>query len=156
MCSSDLEVMTWEYGSHASTFGGNPVSCAAAVATMDLLEGRVAGVPNGSLVENARVVGEHLKQRLLQWRRNTPVVGDVRGLGLMIGIEYVKKDECHSPDADLRNAVVDECFKRGMLVLGCGPNTLRLAPPLTLSIEQADWAAECIAASTQAACAAGK
>jgi 4-aminobutyrate aminotransferase len=149
------EVMTWEYGSHASTFGGNPVACAAALATMDLLEGRVEGVANGSLIENARVVGEHLKQRLLQWRRDTPVVGDVRGLGLMIGIEYVKNDECHSPNANLRNAVVDECFKRGMLVLGCGPNTLRLAPPLTLSIEQADWAAECIAASTQAACAAG-
>lgn len=150
------EVMNWEYGSHASTFGGNPVSCAAALATLDLLEGKAPGSPQGGLLENARAVGEYLKARLTSLREKHKAIGDVRGLGLMIGAEIVEPNQVCSATGkprrapELRNKLLDECFHRGLLILGCGANTLRFAPPLTVTREQAGWAVDQIDAALQA------
>jgi len=138
------EVMNWEYGSHASTFGGNPVSCAAALATLDLLEGKAPGVPEGGLVENARAVGEHLLGRLRELKKKHALIGDVRGLGLMVGAEIVSPEDGRTPAPDLRNRVLMEAFQQGLLILGCGPNTVRFAPPLVVSREQTDWAVDCL------------
>ncbi len=129
------EVMDWKPGSHASTFGGNPVSCAAALATLELLE-------NG-LIENAARVGAHILRRLKDWPARFGVVGDVRGLGLMIGIELKVPG--------LRDRIVAAAFERGVLVLGAGENAIRLSPPLIITQEQADYAvdvlAECLTAA---------
>jgi 4-aminobutyrate aminotransferase len=132
---ADEKVMTWPYGSHASTFGGNPVACAAANATMDLLE--------GELMANARDVGAHLKSRLEKVAATTPLVCDVRGRGLMIGVEISKADG--SPNAELRNKLVMDFFDAGVLILGCGANTIRFAPPLCLTKAQADFAVDVFA-----------
>jgi 4-aminobutyrate aminotransferase len=127
--------MTWPYGSHASTFGGNPVACAAANATMDLLE--------QGMMENARVVGAHLKARLEEIAAASPHIAEIRGRGLMLGAEIVEEDGKQSPK--LRNRVVMEMFDHGVLILGCGPNTVRFAPPLCLNKDQADCAADAFA-----------
>jgi 4-aminobutyrate aminotransferase len=123
-------VMSWPPGAHASTFGGNPVSCAAANATIALLK--------GGLVENAARVGDHLLDGLRALQEKHPLVGDVRGKGLMIGVELVRDRQTKERAAEERNALVQAMFRRGVLVLGAGKNALRLAPPLVLSIEQAD------------------
>jgi 4-aminobutyrate aminotransferase len=124
------EIMAWPPGAHASTFGGNPVSCAAALATIKLLK--------GSLMANAATVGEHLMARLRDLQKKHDVVGDVRGKGLMIGIELVRDRKTKERATSERDRLVDECFKRGLLVLGAGRNTLRLCPPLVLTKDQAD------------------
>lgn len=124
------EVMSWPPGAHASTFGGNPVSCAAANATITLLK--------GGLVANAAAVGDHLMGGLLALQERHPVIGDVRGKGLMIGIELVRDRETKERAVEERNALVQAMFRRGVLVLGAGRNAIRLAPPLVLTIEQAD------------------
>ncbi len=138
------EVMNWEYGSHASTFGGNPVSCAAALATFDLLEGKAPDSPKGGLIENARAVGEYLIGRLKELRKRHTLIGDVRGKGLMVGAEVVDPADARTPAPDLRNQILMEAFKKGLLILGCGPNTVRCAPPLLISREEVDWAVECL------------
>ncbi len=141
------DVMNWQYGSHANTFGGNPVACRAAMATLDLLQGKVpagAGVAEGGLIENARVVGAYLKDRLKDLQKRQPLIGDVRGLGLMVGVEIVNRDEKRTPAPALRNKAVERAFYKGLLILGCGPNTIRFAPPLIVSREEADWAVDCI------------
>ena len=130
------ELMTWQQGAHASTFGGNPVAVAAALATIELLE--------QELMENAAVVGAHLLGRLRDLPQRFPNVGDVRGLGLMVGIELVKDQKTKERAPQLRDQVVQLCFERGLLVLGAGPNTIRLCPPLVISKEQADFAADTI------------
>ncbi len=124
------DVMSWPPGAHASTFGGNPVSCAAANATIALLK--------GGLIENAARVGEHLLNGLRALQDKHPLVGDVRGKGLMIGVELVRDRQTKERAAEERNALVQAMFRRGVLILGAGKNALRLAPPLVLSIEQAD------------------
>ena len=124
------EVMTWPPGAHASTFGGNPVSCAAANATIALLE--------DSLVANAAAVGGHLMDGIRALADKHPLVGDVRGKGLMIGIELVQDRTTKARAVEERNALVQAMFRRGVLVLGAGRNALRLAPPLVLSKAQAD------------------
>ena len=139
------DLMTWEPGAHASTFGGNPVSLAAAVETVRLLE--------AGLVENAARVGAHLKARLTGLLSRFPVVGDVRGLGLMLGVDFVRDRESKAHHTELRNAVVLECFKRGLLVLGAGASTIRLSPPLIVDVEQADCAAGLLAEAIAAAAA---
>jgi 4-aminobutyrate aminotransferase len=124
------DVMTWPPGAHASTFGGNPVSCAAALATIKLLK--------DSLVANAATVGAHLFEGIRALQDKHPLVGDVRGKGLMIGIELVRDRQTKERAVDERNALVQALFRRGVLTLGAGRNALRLAPPLVLSIAQAD------------------
>ncbi len=125
-------VMKWGPGAHGSTFGGNPVSIAAALATMDLLEGQY--------IENARHMGDYLFGRMADWPRKFKVVGDVRGRGLMIGIEIVRDQRTKERAADLRNAIVELAFHKGLLVLGAGENSIRLSPPLLIDEEQADLA----------------
>ena len=124
------EIMSWPPGAHASTFGGNPVSCAAANATIKLLR--------EGLVENAAAVGAHLMAGLRALQGKHQLIGDVRGMGLMIGIELVKDRSTKERAVDERNALVQAMFRRGVLVLGAGKNALRLAPPLVLSTDQAD------------------
>jgi 4-aminobutyrate aminotransferase len=126
------DIMDWVPGSHASTFGGNPVSIAAALATLDVLEREG--------MKNAEVVGNHIMGRIADWPRKLDLVGDVRGLGLMIGIEIVTDKKLRTPGAAERDRIVELAFERGVLFLGCGPNTIRLAPPLIVSKEQADIA----------------
>src|SRR5256712_5318459 len=125
-------VMRWKPGSHGTTFGGNPVCIAAALATMELIE--------NEYMENARRMGDYLFGRLANWTKNLKIVGDVRGRGLMIGIEIVRDQRTKEKAADLRNAIVDLAFHKGLLVLGAGENTIRLSPPLLIDQEQADFA----------------
>jgi 4-aminobutyrate aminotransferase len=124
------EVMSWPPGAHASTFGGNPVSCAAANATIKLLK--------DGLIANAAAVGTHLMDGLRALQQKHPIIGDVRGKGLMIGIELVRDRATKERAVNERNALVQAMFRRGVLVLGAGKNALRLAPPLVLSKAQAD------------------
>ena len=124
------DMMAWPPGAHASTFGGNPVSCAAASATIRLLQ--------GGLVANAAAVGEHLMNGLRALQDRHPIVGDVRGKGLMIGIELVRDRRTKERAVEERGALVQGLFKRGVLTLGAGRNALRLAPPLVLTKDQAD------------------
>jgi 4-aminobutyrate aminotransferase len=126
------ELMDWTPGAHASTFGGNPVAAAAALATMDLLR--------EGLVENAACVGACMLKRLAGWPDRFACVGHVRGLGLMIGIEMVRNRRTKERAPELRDAVIQLAFERGLLVLGAGQNTIRLCPPLIVTREQADFA----------------
>jgi 4-aminobutyrate aminotransferase len=145
VCMTRAHIMDWPPGSHASTFGGNPVSIAAALATMDVLE--------RGAIKNAADVGDHMMQRMQTWIARYPIVGDVRGRGLMIGIEIVRDQESRIPAGDERTAIIKRAFERGVLCLGAGPNTIRLSPPLIVSREQADTALDiiekCIEASLQ-------
>ncbi len=129
ICMTRAEIMDWAPGSHASTFGGNPVSIAAALATMDILsrEG----------IANAARVGEFILERVRGWKASHPLVGDVRGRGLMIGIEIVKDKATREPAVELRNRIETLAFERGLMVLGCGETSLRLSPPLIVSKEEA-------------------
>jgi 4-aminobutyrate aminotransferase len=136
------EIMTWPPGAHANTFGGNPLACAAALATIKLLQ--------ESLIANAACVGAHLLDRLRELQEKHAVIGDVRGKGLMIGIELVKDRQTKQRATAERDRLVDECFKRGLLVLGAGRNTLRLSPPLVLTRQQADTAVRIIDESLSA------
>ncbi|MEW6323355.1 MAG: acetyl ornithine aminotransferase family protein [Acidobacteriota bacterium] len=126
------DVMTWPPGAHASTFGGNPVACAAALATIKLLR--------DSLIENAADVGSHLLDGLRELQKKHAIIGDVRGKGLMIGIELVKDRQTKARAEQERDRAVNEAFNRGLLILGAGRNALRLSPPLVLTKAQADTA----------------
>ncbi|MCC6363536.1 MAG: acetyl ornithine aminotransferase family protein [Bryobacterales bacterium] len=126
------ELMQWKPGAHASTFGGNPVAVEASLATLELLE--------EGLVENAAKVGAHMMNRLREWPARYGRVGEVRGLGLMIGIEFVKDQATRERDAALRDRVSQLAFERGVLVLGAGQNSIRLSPPLVVTRDQADYA----------------
>jgi 4-aminobutyrate aminotransferase len=128
------EIMNWTPGSHASTFGGNPVSIAASLATIELLE--------EELMANAASVGAHIMGRLRDWPRRFPIVGDVRGLGLMIGFELVHDQQTKERAPDLRDQLELLAFRRGLLILGCGQNSIRLCPPLVITKDQADWAVD--------------
>ncbi len=126
------DVMTWPPGAHASTFGGNPVSCAAAIATIQLLR--------DTLVANAADVGAHMIAGLAALKDKHPIIGDVRGKGLMIGVELVRDRVTKERATTERDRVVDEAFARGLLILGAGRNAVRFSPPLVLSKAQADTA----------------
>jgi 4-aminobutyrate aminotransferase len=138
---SRASIMDWVPGSHASTFGGNPVCIAAALATMDVIEREG--------MKNAAEVGGHILKRLSSWPAKHPMVGDVRGLGLMIGVEIVKDQKSKATAHDERDRIVELAFERGFLFLGAGENSIRVAPPLIVTKEQADVALdaveECIA-----------
>jgi 4-aminobutyrate aminotransferase len=124
------DVMTWPPGAHASTFGGNPVACAAALTTIRLLREQ--------FVQNAAAVGEHLMEGMRALAGQHPLIGDVRGKGLMIGVELVRDRATKERAVEERNALVQAMFRRGVLVLGAGRNAVRFAPPLVLSRAQAD------------------
>jgi 4-aminobutyrate aminotransferase len=125
-------VMDWKPGAHASTFGGNPVSIAAALATFSLLE--------KDLIANSARMGEFILRETAGWRERHKSVGDIRGKGLMIGIEFVRDQTTKEKAPELRNRVIDAAFHKGLLVLGAGENSLRLAPPLVIDEEQAEFA----------------
>jgi 4-aminobutyrate aminotransferase len=124
------ELMTWPPGAHASTFGGNPVACAAALTTIRLLKEQ--------LVANAATVGEYLLGALRDLQGTHPLIGDVRGRGLMIGVELVRNRQTKERAVEERNALVQAMFRRGVLILGAGRNAVRLAPPLVLTKKQAE------------------
>ncbi len=116
------DVMKWNDGGHGSTFGGNPLSCASAVATLRLLQ--------DGLIENAGRVGSYLIGKLQELQRKHRLIGDVRGLGLMVGIEVVSDRSKRTPAPRERHAVIEKAFERGLLTLPCGASTIRLSPPL--------------------------
>ncbi len=118
------EITTWKKGAHGSTFGGNPVSVAAALATLDLIE--------GGLMKNARVMGQRMRAGVEALAAKYPAIGDVRGLGLMLGLEFVTDRDTRQRNPDLVSRVVQTAFGRGLLLLGAGPSALRLAPPLVV------------------------
>jgi 4-aminobutyrate aminotransferase len=122
--------MDWEAGSHASTFGGNPVSCQAALATIELLE--------EGLMDNADVQGGYLMDGLRELQRSHECMGDVRGLGLMVGIEFVEDRENKEPDRTWRNEIIKIAFQKGLLLLGCGENSIRFCPALTVTTDEID------------------
>lgn len=130
------ELMAWPPGAHASTFGGNPVSCAAALATLKLLA--------DSLMDNAAAVGDYLLGALRALQDKHALIGEVRGKGLMIGIELVRDRQTKERAVAERDRLVEECFRRGLLVLGAGRNALRLSPPLVLTRAQAETAVHII------------
>src|SRR5246500_3758453 len=136
-------VMDWGPGSRASTFGGNPVAIAAALATLDVIE-------KEHLLENSANVGKHILSRMAEWPSRLKLVGDVRGRGLMIGVDIVKDKVTKEYDAADRDRIVEMAFERGVLFLGCGPSTVRICPALVVTKEEADVAVdvleECIAA----------
>jgi 4-aminobutyrate aminotransferase len=137
------DVMRWTSGGHGTTFGGNPVSAAAALATLKLLE--------GGLVDNAARVGQRLIEHLRALLSARTSVGDVRGLGLMIGVEIVRDRFGREPDPERRERILEEAFRRGLLILGCGKSTIRLAPPLVVDDEDASTAATILDESIAAA-----
>jgi 4-aminobutyrate aminotransferase len=139
------DLMTWPPGAHASTFGGNPVCCAAALTTIALLE--------RDLVDNAARMGAYLMDRMRQWPARFPTVGDVRGLGLMLGVELVRDQRTREAAPDLRDRVVQLAFERGLLILGAGDNTLRICPPLVITRDQCDFALDTLEACLKAAAA---
>ena len=126
------ELMSWPPGAHASTFGGNPVACAAAMATIKLIREQ--------LMRNAAEVGAHLFAGVNSLMGKHALIGDVRGRGLMIGIELVRDRTTKERATTERDRVVRECFNRGLLVLGAGQNAIRFSPPLVLTKDQADTA----------------
>ena len=130
---SKAEIMDWVPGSHASTFGGNPVCIAAALATLDVIE-------REGLLRNSHEVGDHMMKRMADWPKKHKIVGDVRGRGLMIGVDIVKDQKTREYGAAERDRIVESAFERGVLFLGCGPSTVRIAPPLIVTKEEADVA----------------
>ena len=134
VCVARAEIMDWHKGAHASTFGGNPVCIASALKTIELLE-------NG-LTENAAVVGEYLQNGLREMAAKYDCIGDVRGLGLMVGVEFVESKETMKANPELRDKIEMACFNRGLIILGCGANTIRWSPPLILTKENVNVALE--------------
>jgi 4-aminobutyrate aminotransferase len=129
-CIARRDIMDWEKGSHGNTFGGNPISCAAALATIDLIE--------KEYLKNAAEVGEYTLDALAEIQMRHPSIGDVRGIGLMIGVEFVTDRETKEPAEKLQDRVVDLAFERGLLLLGCSKSVIRIAPPLSISQSEVD------------------
>jgi 4-aminobutyrate aminotransferase len=128
------DVMKWNSGGHGSTFGGNPVSCAAALATLDVIE--------DGLVDNAAHVGDYLKKGLEDLQKRHAVIGDVRGLGLMLAIDLVKDRESREPAPEEQARVLYQCFEKGLIFLGCGASAIRMATPLIVTERDVDRALE--------------
>jgi 4-aminobutyrate aminotransferase len=127
-CIAKSSIMDWPQGAHASTFGGNPVSCEVSLKIIEHLE-------NG-LMEHVYKLGQKVLKELNQWKEEFEIIGDVRGKGLMIGIEIVKDKKAMEKDKGKRDKIVQECFKRGILILPAGENVLRLCPPLIIKEEE--------------------
>ncbi|HVF27279.1 MAG TPA: aminotransferase class III-fold pyridoxal phosphate-dependent enzyme, partial [Pyrinomonadaceae bacterium] len=133
-CVARADLMDWKPGAHASTFGGNPVAIAAALKTIELLE--------RELVANSAEVGDYLQAGLRKLMAKHDSIGDVRGLGMMIGVEFVESKSTMKPAPTLRDRIEVECFNRGLIILGCGANSIRWSPPLILTRENVDVALE--------------
>jgi 4-aminobutyrate aminotransferase len=146
------DIMDWVPGSHASTFGGNPVSIAAALATLDVIEEQ-------DLLHNSAEVGQYLLERMADWPRKHKLVGDVRGRGLMVGVEIVKDKRTKEYGGAERDRIVELAFERGILFLGCGPSTVRISPALIVTKDEAEAAIEvleeCIAIAEKEARGSG-
>jgi 4-aminobutyrate aminotransferase len=140
---SKAEVMDWVPGSHASTFGGNPVCIAAALATLDVIE-------KEGLLQNSKEVGDHMLRRMADWSKKHRIVGDVRGRGLMIGVDIVKDQKTKEYGPEYRDRIVQQAFDRGILFLGCGPSAIRIAPPLIVKQDEADVAIDVLEESIAA------
>jgi 4-aminobutyrate aminotransferase len=125
-------VMQWKPGSHGTTYGGNPVCVASAMATLDLVQ--------GGLMANAEKMGNYIFGKISDWPKRFKIVGDVRGKGLMIGVEIVRDQRTKERAHDLRDQVITGAFRRGLLTLGSGENSIRVSPPLLIDEEQADCA----------------
>jgi 4-aminobutyrate aminotransferase len=134
---SKADIMDWVPGSHASTFGGNPVCIAAALATLDVIE-------KEGLLRNSEEVGDHMMKRMAGWPKKHRIVGDIRGRGLMIGVDIVKDQATREYGASDRDRIVEAAFERGILFLGCGPSTVRIAPPLIVTKDEADVAMDAL------------
>jgi len=139
---SKAEIMDWVPGSHASTFGGNPVCIAAALATLDVIE-------KEGLLKNSEEVGNYMLKRMADWPAKHNIVGDVRGRGLMIGVEIIKDKETKEYGNEERDRIVELAFERGILFLGCGPSTVRIAPPLVVTKDEADAAMDALEESIE-------
>lgn len=125
------EIMSWPKGAHGNTFGGNPIACAASLATIDLIE--------EEFLDNARDTGEYLLDALTEIQTRHPkTIGETRGVGLMVGVEFVKDQVTKEPNEILRDKVIHETFRRGLLMLGCGKSVVRFAPPLSVSRAEID------------------
>ena len=129
-CIARKSVMDWERGTHGSTYGGNPIACAAALATIDLID--------KEYLENAAEVGQYTNDALQEIAVRHPSMGEVRGLGLMIGVEFVKDKATKEPAKEISDRVVDLAFERGLLMLACGKSTIRIAPPLSIKKAEID------------------
>jgi 4-aminobutyrate aminotransferase len=129
-CIARKSVMNWETGAHGNTYGGNPISCAASLATIDLIEKQY--------MQNAKEVGEYAMDALEEIKARHPSIGDVRGKGLMIGVELVKDRETKEPAKELTHRLTDLAFERGLLTLSCGQSVIRIAPPLSISKSEID------------------
>jgi 4-aminobutyrate aminotransferase len=140
---SKADIMDWIPGSHASTFGGNPVCIAAALATLDVIE-------KEGLLRNSHEVGDHMMKRMADWPKKHRIVGDVRGRGLMIGVEIVRDQKTREYGASERDRIVEQAFERGVLFLGCGPSTVRIAPALVVTKDEADVAMDALEESIAA------
>ena len=125
------ELMDWEGGSHANTFGGNPVACAAALQVIGIIR-------DEKLMENATRQGAYLVKRLKEMQQKYPIIGDVRGKGLMVGAEFIKDQETKEPASEETQEIMNKCFKRGLAIITAGKSTMRFAPPLIVSREILD------------------
>jgi 4-aminobutyrate aminotransferase len=129
-CVARKSVMDWGKGTHGNTYGGNPISCSAALATIDLIQ--------NEYMENAAVMGQYVLDALEEIMHRHPSIGDVRGKGLMVGIEFVKDQETKEPAKDLTERVVELAFENGLLMLSCAKSVIRVAPPLNISKSEID------------------
>lgn len=133
-CIARDSVMDWGKGVHGNTYGGNPLSCVAALKTIELIETQY--------LENVRANGPYLLERLEEMAANNPYIGDVRGIGYMIGVEFAKDKAKKSYNADYRDKVVTSAFEHGLLLLGCSKSVIRIAPPLSMSRDEIDESLE--------------
>lgn len=131
---SKKKFMTWKSGTHGSTFGGNPIACEAALATLDLIE--------EELMANAAKMGARLINKLKNLKKENSLIGDVRGLGLMIGVELIKDQRTKEPASREVHEIANQAFRKGLLLLPCGENVIRFSPPLVISTEEVDIAVE--------------
>ena len=120
----------WKPGAHGNTYGGNPIACVAALKTLELVE--------REYMQNAATMGAYMQDALCEMQARHPVMGDVRGKGLMIGVEFVHQRDTKEPARELRNQVIHRCFERGLLMLGCGQSTIRFCPPLMIGKDLVD------------------
>ncbi|MBS3146788.1 aminotransferase class III-fold pyridoxal phosphate-dependent enzyme [Candidatus Woesearchaeota archaeon] len=130
---ANKSIQDWPPGSHANTFGGNLIACAAGIATLEYMKKKKIG-------NNAAKIGDYLKKRLLELKDKYEIIGDVRGLGLMIGIEIVKDKKSKRYGKEERDKILELCFKKGLILLQAGTSVVRMSPPLIISKSHADKA----------------
>ena len=129
-CVARRSVMDWTKGTHGNTYGGNPIACAASLATIELIENQY--------MENAATIGQYTTDALSEIMQRHPSIGDVRGKGLMIGVEFVKDRETKEPAKELTERIIHRAFERGLLMLSCSKSVIRVAPPLSISKSEVD------------------